>query len=86
MRDWDEIYDGSPGWDIGYPQHALVKSVRNKDLVLERVLDVDCRKGDNAIFLAKNGFSVVGIDLVSKAIQSGIYKALELKVKVDFFW
>ncbi len=49
-----------------------------------RVLDVGCGTGENAIFLAQNGFSVVGLDVAKKALQVAMAKAAQRKVKVDF--
>jgi 2-polyprenyl-3-methyl-5-hydroxy-6-metoxy-1,4-benzoquinol methylase len=61
-----------------------VELVRNGELSPGRVLDVGCGTGENAIFLAQNGFLVTGIDLVRDAIRTAKAKAAERKVKVDF--
>ncbi len=49
-----------------------------------RVLDVGCGTGENAIFLAQEGFSATGVDLVKDAIQSARAKASARGVRVDF--
>jgi SAM-dependent methyltransferase len=48
------------------------------------VLDVGCGTGENALFLAEEGFSVVGIDLSTRAIDAAKAKGTERKLKVDF--
>jgi ubiquinone/menaquinone biosynthesis C-methylase UbiE len=48
------------------------------------VLDVGCGTGDNAVFLAKNGFTVVGVDIAPRAIELAKGKAAMQNVKVDF--
>ena len=63
--------------DIPKPAQFLVD---NLDLLPKgRVLDVAMGSGRNAIFLAKMGLEVEGIDLSSEAVT----KALELARKVD---
>ncbi len=48
------------------------------------MLDVGCGTGENALFLAENGFSTVGVDLSTRAIDAAKTKASERKLKVDF--
>lgn len=84
MSFWDDAYRATPPWDIGRPQPAFVELVRNGELTPGGVLDVGCGTGENAIFLAQNGFLVTGIDLVRDAIRTAKAKAAERKVKVDF--
>ncbi len=84
MSFWDDAYRATPPWDIGRPQPAFVELVRNGELSPGRILDVGCGTGENAIFLAQNGFLVTGIDLVRDAIRTAKAKAAERKVKVDF--
>ena len=84
MSFWDDAYRATPPWDIGRPQPAFVELVRNGELNPGRVLDVGCGTGENAIFLAQNGFLVTGIDFVQNAIRAAKARAAERKVKVDF--
>jgi ubiquinone/menaquinone biosynthesis C-methylase UbiE len=58
--------------------------VRIGELNGGKVLDVGCGTGENALYLAGNGFSVTGVDLTSGAIASARAKAAEKKLKVDF--
>lgn len=81
---WEEAYKTAPPWDIGHPQPEIVELVRAGELNKSKTLDVGCGTGENALFLAENGFSVVGIDLSTRAIATAKAKATKWKVKVDF--
>jgi ubiquinone/menaquinone biosynthesis C-methylase UbiE len=62
----------------------LVELVRARELNQGRVLDVGSGTGENALFLAENGFSVTGVDLSSRAIAAARAKTVERRPKVDF--
>jgi len=82
---WKWAYPSSPPpWDIGRPQPAIVGLVRSGEIKPGRVLDVGCGTGNNAILLEKSGFTIVGIDIVPKAIQIARTRAIEQNTKVDF--
>jgi SAM-dependent methyltransferase len=81
---WEDAYKTIPPWDIGRPQPEIVELVRAGELNESKTLDVGCGTGENALFLAENGFSVVGIDLSTLAIATAKAKAVKRKVKVDF--
>ena len=84
MISWEDAYNIRPPWDIGRPQPAFVELVRAGELNTGGVLDVGCGTGENALYLAEKGFSVVGVDLATRAIDEAKAKATERKVKVDF--
>lgn len=67
--DWDERYrtDELP-WDTGEPDEHLVAFVGG-GVGPGRALDVGCGTGTNAVWLAEQGFEVVGIDLAPTAIE-----------------
>jgi len=81
---WEDAYKTTPPWDIGRPQPAFVELVRAGELNMGGVLDVGCGTGENALYLAEKGFSVVGVDLSTRAIDAAKAKATERKLKVDF--
>jgi len=81
---WEDAYKTTPPWDIGRPQPAFVELVRAGELNMGGVLDVGCGTGENALYLAEKGFSVVGVDLSTRAIDAAKAKAIERKLKVYF--
>jgi ubiquinone/menaquinone biosynthesis C-methylase UbiE len=86
LSSWEDAYKTVPPWDVGRPQPALVELVRARELNRGRgrVLDVGCGTGENALYLAGNGFSVSGVDLSSRAIAAARAKAVERRRNIDF--
>ena len=81
---WDEVYRGTPPWDVGHPQPAFQALVQSGEIKAGRALDIGCGRGENAIMLAMNGCDVTGIDLAENAISDAKAKAIERHVKVKF--
>src|SRR2546426_5367559 len=81
---WEDAYKTRPPWDIGRPQPSFVELVQAGELNKGRVLDVGCGTGENALYLAERGFSVVGVDLSTHAIEAAKEKASERRLKADF--
>jgi cyclopropane fatty-acyl-phospholipid synthase-like methyltransferase len=68
-RDFDAMYAaGAPPWDIGAPQPEVVH-VAEEGGFRGDVLDVGCGTGENALFLARRGHPVVGVDAAPLAIE-----------------
>ena len=65
---FDSVYVGVPPWDIGGPQPAMAALLAELPPAAP-VLDVGCGSGDLAIYLAKAGLAVLGIDFVDAAID-----------------
>ena len=80
---FDDSYRGTPPWDIGRPQREFVR-LAEKGEVRGKVLDVGCGTGENAIFFAKRGLEVWGVDAAPRAIEKAERKADLKGVKVTF--
>src|SRR5438128_10310610 len=77
-------YKGKAPWDVDRPQPAIVRLVK-AGAISGDVLDVGCGTGENALFLGENGFVVLGVDMVKKAIDIAKRKAAERRAAtVDF--
>ncbi|HEY3409644.1 MAG TPA: class I SAM-dependent methyltransferase [Propionicimonas sp.] len=70
-------------WEIG-PRPELVDLVTTGTLAPCRALDLGCGTGDNAIFLARHGFDVTGIDFAPAALSQARSKARAAGVHVTF--
>jgi SAM-dependent methyltransferase len=68
VRFFDVAYEGTPTWDIGRPQGAVLRLLA-AGLVVGEVLDVGCGTGANTIAIARAGHEVLGIDLAPRAIE-----------------
>lgn len=75
---------GNAPWDIGKPDFNLIEVVTQKPIPPCKALDVGCGTGDNAIWLAQNGFQVVAIDTSDIALEKAREKAHEANVECDF--
>lgn len=87
-HDWiAKHYDFAIGWEsrINNEMPALTKLFRKQRI--EKVLDIGCGTGEHAIALARNGFSVVGIEKsrlmfnVAKAKWENLSQTLKEKVR-----
>lgn len=56
---FESAYAGQAPWDIGKPQKALIDVA---DQITRSILDAGCGTGENALFFAKLGHKVTGID------------------------
>lgn len=82
-RDWDENYAGGPlPWDTGVPDPLLVDAVGR--LPGGRALDIGCGTGTNAVFLASQGYAVVGVDFAPRALTLARTRASGAGVAVAF--
>jgi SAM-dependent methyltransferase len=74
MLFFDNAYEGTPTWDIGRPQGAIVRLAAS-GAIAGPVLDAGCGTGENALYLAGLGHDVVGLDFAAAAIEKARAKA-----------
>lgn len=75
---------GDTPWDIGKPDFNLIDVVTQKPIQPCKALDVGCGTGDNSIWLARNGFQVMGTDTSDVAIGKAKEKAAKTNVACAF--
>ena len=66
---------GDTPWDIGKPDFNLIEVVTRTTVPAGRALDIGCGTGDNSLWLAQNGFQVVGTDASDIALEKARDKA-----------
>jgi SAM-dependent methyltransferase len=71
---FEDAYRGTPPWDIGRPQPAVVRLEEAGEIV-GRVVDLGCGTGENACYLAGRGHVVRGIDFAPTAVAKAREKA-----------
>jgi SAM-dependent methyltransferase len=81
--DFDASYRGTPPWEIGRPQPALVELAK-AGAFQGRVLDVGCGTGEHAMLAAGLGLAATGIDVASAAIEIARRKAAERNLEATF--
>jgi SAM-dependent methyltransferase len=82
-RFFDVAYEGTPAWDIGRPQPAIVR-LAQAGAIEGSVLDVGCGTGEHALLLAARGHALVGVDLAPAAIAKARTKAEERGIDATF--
>jgi len=75
------LYIVQPRWEIGRPQKALLEVA---DQISGVILDSGCGTGENALFFAKRGHKVTGIDFLPEPIAIAKQKATERSLNVTF--
>ena len=73
----------TPPWDTKAPKDNVV-TWQTQGLVHGAVLDIGCGLGDNAIYLAKQGFDVTGLDISPTALSTAERRAKDAGVHVTF--
>lgn len=78
---FNAVYNAAAPWDIGTVQPAMAALLSSYP-PRGPVLDLGCGSGDLAIYLARLGYQVTGIDFVEKAIAQAQEKASKLPTDI----
>jgi cyclopropane fatty-acyl-phospholipid synthase-like methyltransferase len=78
---FESAYAGQAPWDIGRPQKALIDLA---DQITGSMLDAGCGTGENALFFAKRGHKVTGIDFLAEPINRAKQKAADRGLAATF--
>ena len=75
--DWNDSYtSGEPlPWDTGEVDGHLVELCKAETLRVGRALEVGCGTGTNAVWLAQQGFEVLGVDVAPAAVEQARARA-----------
>lgn len=84
---WDKFYSNKEKavpFFVDVPDENLISYLDNAFTTRGSVLDIGCGNGRNAVFLAKQGFKVQGIDFSKTSIEWARQNANEQSVEVEF--
>lgn len=82
-EDFELLYKGTPPWEIGRPQPALL-ALAEAGAIGGRVLDVGCGTREHALLAASLGLEATGIDLAAAAIERAREKAARRGLQARF--
>ncbi len=71
---------GRPRWDTGVVPPEIRRLVEEERLAPGRAIDLGCGTGTSAVYLARHGWDVVGVDFSPKAIGRARRRAAEANV------
>ncbi|MFC1742589.1 class I SAM-dependent methyltransferase [Candidatus Riflebacteria bacterium] len=75
---------GDTPWDAGETDNNLIEVVEKQKIAPCKALEVGCGNGDNAIWLARKGFVVTGLDISDIAAENAREKAKLAGVECHF--
>jgi SAM-dependent methyltransferase len=83
--DWNERYKiGDLPWDTQEPDANLVKLLESKTILPGKALEVGCGTGTDSIWLAQQGFTVLGLDVSELAIDMANQKKIGKSLSCEF--
>ncbi|MEO9298972.1 class I SAM-dependent methyltransferase [Devosia alba] len=65
---WDRVYSGKTKPTGGRPSFALTRFIEGRPK--GRALELGCARGDDAIWLAQQGWTVAGVDISEAALEA----------------
>ncbi len=69
-RTWEDDYQsGVTPWDTGEVDPALVRWIESGRVAPGKALEIGCGTGTNVLYLAEQGFEVLGVDVAPTAIE-----------------
>ncbi|MFC1670377.1 class I SAM-dependent methyltransferase [Spirochaetota bacterium] len=84
-KHWESRYEqNSTPWDTGEPDSHLVDTVKYNAILPGKALEIGCGTGTNAIWMARQGFSVTANDISPLAIEKAREKAKKNGLKINF--
>ncbi|HEY2666465.1 MAG TPA: class I SAM-dependent methyltransferase [Actinomycetota bacterium] len=83
QAEFDDMYAGTPPWDIGHPQPSL-RALAEAGGLTGRVLDAGCGTGEHALMAAGMDLDATGVDGSPRAIELARRKAAERGIEVRF--
>lgn len=72
---WWRYLTGQAPWDTGQTPPEIVSLVEGGELPPGRAVDLGCGTGTNVLYLARHGWTAVGVDFVPRAIRIARRKA-----------
>jgi SAM-dependent methyltransferase len=78
---FESSYRDKAPWDIPGPQPAFVASAER---ISGSILDAGCGTGENALYFARRGNKVTGIDFIEEAIRRAKQKAADQGISASF--
>ncbi len=71
-------------WDTGRPDHNLLRLVDDGSIAPGEIIDIGCGTGTDAIWLARRGFTVTGIDLVPAPLEMATERTVAMGLECEF--
>jgi SAM-dependent methyltransferase len=85
VQHWEQRYQqGDTPWDTGRPSSELIRVVAAEGIAPCRAVDLGCGRGANTLWLAKQGFDAVGVDISARAIEQASARAAQSGVQASF--